>query len=86
MIKFEREKNILFAISQNIVLDGYWYEEVIWAEIDDQTHEYIELRWVDEWSNLMQFDTLDAAKFHIKENCGLHKFHQNGTRHEANVS
>lgn len=80
----EDDSFTIFAISQDAVIGPYWYEELIWAEID--TSEKVSVRWEDDWMTPVgPFDTLDAAKFYIKDQFETHKPYSNGPRKEVNV-
>ena len=78
MITFITEDRSIFAIEQNIVKNGKFYDELFYAEITD----FNTVIWQDNWKEILEFKTLEEAKQHILDNYTKHTPHKNGGEYD----
>lgn len=80
-IKFEKDnESLTFAVSQNVIHDGYFYDEIIWAEITELGPRSFEVRWESDYSNPKLFGSMAEAEDHVKKKWNKYKPTQNGDR------
>lgn len=81
-ITFEQDKDIVYAISLNQILDEYVYEELMWAEITlpKTPQGGYGVFWEDNYHYTHWFDSLENAKAHVLANWSIHKPHVNGDK------
>lgn len=80
-MKFEKDNDgTIFAFQNQVVFNGNWYEELIWAEIDTRLPMPI-VRFESDYYNPKSFNTLEEAKNHIVRFYKNYTPQSNGTSH-----
>ena len=81
-ISFNREPDdTLSALSFDVVWKGYYVEELYWADVSKALGSYM-VRWNDDYSNPLHFDSEELAKQYVVENYSRHNPHINGKQYE----
>lgn len=65
------------AISLDAVYEGALHTELYWADLNDT-----EVRWQDDYSNPVKFNSVPEAKNYVLSNYSRHKPISNGSRYQ----
>lgn len=60
-IVWEIEGNTVFAEAHDVIIDGYWHDHLLIAEINPRLGAY-EVRFESAWNDPVHCDTLEDAK------------------------
>lgn len=80
-IQFLKEDSSYYAVAQQQAFKGFMWEEMMFAEISPSLKAWA-VKWEDDWSNPIHFDTLIEAQKHIEKEYFRHKPHSNGKKYE----
>jgi hypothetical protein len=80
-IRFEQEGTTWFAISQDVEFEGYLYQELIWAEID-QALGGVMIRFESDYNNPIHVENIPAAREHVINNYFRYRPTQNGPKYK----
>jgi len=80
-IEYIKEDSTIYAISTDCEYKKRIYQELMWAEIDQENGKVI-LRWEDDFMKKIECESVSQAKTIIQNDHMLHTPHVNGASYE----